>query len=151
MKEGETAPDFQLDSQEGRVSLESFRGKKNVVLCFYPKNRIFGCPSKKSLRMTRSLSASYRDILDVDSVLFAISTDTAESQKKFVGRYGIPYPHLGDPEKGVCRRFAGLNMVGLARRATIVIDKKGVVRKVFRGMDVERHGTEILDFVKGLS
>ena len=152
MNEGEPAPNFQLTSHDGNsVSLESFRGQKNVVLCFYPKNHIFGCPSKKIFKMSENVIASYSDILSTDSVLFAISIDTVESQAKFVDEYKIPYPHLSDSKKDVCKMYAGLNIAGLAKRSTFVIDKEGIVRKIFRDMNTETHGQEILASLKNLS
>ena len=151
MKEGEPAPNFQLSSHDGStVSLESFRGKKNVVLCFYPKNHIFGCPSKKVFKMSENVIASYPDILSTDSVLFAISIDTVESQKKFVEEYKIPYLHLSDSTKDTCKKYAGLNIAGLAKRSTFIIDKQGEIKKIFRDIDVEKHGQEIASFLKQL-
>lgn len=151
MEEGEQAPNFELMSHDGSsISLESFQGKKNVVLCFYPKNHIFGCPSKKVFKMSENVIASYKDILETDSVLFAISIDTVESQKKFVQEYGVPYPHLSDTKKDTCKAYAGLNIAGLAKRSTFVIDKQGIIRKIFRSMDTESHGKEILGFLKSL-
>lgn len=152
MEEGQTAPNFELLSHDGTaVSLDSFHGKKNVVLCFYPKNHIFGCPSKKVFKMSKNVIASYPDILASDAVLFAISIDTVESQKKFVEEYGVPYPHLSDPKKIACKAYAGLNIAGLAKRSTFIIDKQGVIRKIFRSMDSQSHGKEIVNFLKTLS
>ncbi len=151
MQEGDAAPNFELPSHDGTtISLNSYKGKKNVVLCFYPKNHIFGCPSKKVFKMSENVIASYKEILETDSVLFAISIDTVDSQKKFVEEYGVPYPHLSDPKKDTCKAYAGLNIAGLAKRSTFVIDKQGVIRKIFRSMDTESHGKEILDFLKTL-
>lgn len=152
MDVGDAAPNFELAASDGSiVSLESFRGRKNVVLCFYPKNHLFACPSKKVFRMAQSVIASYPEIAALDSVLFAISVDTVESQKKFVDEYGIPYLHLSDTARDACRRYAGLNLARLARRSTFVVDKTGTVRKIFRDMDVGDHGKQIADFLRGLS
>ncbi|NIP61483.1 MAG: redoxin domain-containing protein [Nitrosopumilaceae archaeon] len=151
MKEGDPAFDFELADQDGkRVRLSSFKDKKNVVLCFYPKNHLFACPSKKVFKMAKSVIDSYSDITATDSVLFAISVDTVEDQKKFVTEYNIPYSHLSDTEKNACKEYAGLNIVGLAKRSTFIIDKKGVIRKIFRDVDVENHGREIAEFLKEL-
>jgi len=47
MEIGDSAPDFELEANDGnKIRLESFTGKNNVVLCFYPKNHLFACPSK---------------------------------------------------------------------------------------------------------
>lgn len=151
MNEGEPAPNFQLRDHNGNsISLESFRGQKNVVLCFYPKNHIFGCPSKKVFKMSENVIASYSDILSTNSILFAISIDTIESQKKFVDEYAIPYPHLSDSTKDTCKIYAGLNIAGLAKRSTFIVDKQGIIRKIIRDMNTDTHGKEILDFLKTL-
>jgi len=152
MIEGDAAPNFELQAHDGTiVSLESFRNNKNVVLCFYPKNRLFGCPSKKVFKMSESVITSYPDIISTDSVLFAISIDSVDSQKKFVEEYNVPYPHLSDQKKNTCKIYAGLNIAGLAKRSTFVVNKTGIVHKVFRNMDIENHGKEILEFLKTLS
>ncbi len=145
------APDFQLPDHNGNmVSLGSFRGDRNVVLCFYPKNRIFGCPSKKVFKTAENVISSYPDILDANSVLFAISIDTVPAQKKFVDQYSVPYPHLSDTTKDVCRQYAGLNIAGMAKRTTLVIDREGKVRKIFRIINSDTHGQEIVSALKQL-
>lgn len=151
MQEGDSAPNFELLANDGSsVSLDSFKDKKNVVLCFYPKNHLFGCPSKKVFKMAQSVISSYSDIISTDTELFAISVDTVEAQAKFVKEYDVPYLHLSDTVKDTCKQYVGLNIVGLAKRSTFIIDKKGVIRKIFRDIDVEHHGQEIADFLKQL-
>jgi len=151
MNEEVQAPDFQLTANDGSaIHLESFRGKKNVVLCFYPKNHLFACPSKKIFKMAQSVVSAYPEIVSKDASLFAISIDTVEAQKKFVEEYKIPYLHLSDPKKDTCKKYAGLNIAGLAKRSTFIIDKQGIVRKIFRDINVEQHGQEIADFLKQL-
>ncbi len=151
MQEGDIAPDFELKANDGStIHLASFKNKKNVVLCFYPKNHLFGCPSKKVFKMAKSVVSSYSDIASRDAILFAISIDTVEDQKKFVDEYNIPYLHLSDPTKETCKKYAGLNVVGLAKRSTFIIDKQGVIKKIFRDIDVEKHGQDIANSLKHL-
>lgn len=151
MQEGDQAQDFELQSSDGSaVKLSSFRGQKNVVLCFYPKNHLFACPSKLVFKNAKSTIASYPQILASDAVLFAISVDTVEGQKKFVEEYQIPYIHLSDPKKVACKTYAGLNLAGLAKRSTFIINKEGKVTKIFRDIDVDSHGNEIVVALKNL-
>lgn len=151
MQEGDLALNFQLESNDGKtISLDSFKNKKNVVLCFYPKNHLFACPSKKIFKMAKSVIAAYPEIVSTESELFAISIDTVEDQRKFVTEYGIPYRHLSDPQKETCKKYAGLNLAGLAKRSTFVIDKQGIIKKIFRNIDVDNHGKEIANFLKEL-
>ena len=100
--------------------------------------------------MAKSVISVYSEIQSHDTKLFAISVDSVESQKKFVEEYKIPYLHLSDTQKNTCKKFAGLNIAGLAKRSTFIIDKKGVVRKIFRNIDVKNHGNQIVEFLKKL-
>ena len=110
----DSAPDFELEANDGtKIRLESFTGKNNVVLCFYPKNHLFACPSKKVFEMAKSVISVYDDILSTNSKLFAISVDNVESQKKFVEEYNIPYLHLSDVQKDTCKKYPGTNIAGL--------------------------------------
>lgn len=151
MNEGDTAESFELTANDDSVvSLDSLKNKKNVILCFYPKNHLFGCPSKKVFKMAKSVIEVYSEILAADSILYAISIDSVESQKKFVEEYDIPYLHLSDPQKSICKIYSGLNIAGLPKRSTFVIDKQGILQKIFRDIHVENHGPEILNFLKTL-
>ena len=77
MEIGDSAPDFELEANDGtKIRLASFTGKNNVVLCFYPKNHLFACPSKKVFEMSKSVISVYDQILSTNSKLFAISIDT---------------------------------------------------------------------------
>ena len=151
MEVGDSAPDFQLEANDGTiVNLKSFAGKNNVVLCFYPKNHLFACPSKKVFDMTKSVVSAYPDILSTNSKMFAISIDTVESQKKFVEEYDIPYLHLSDTQKETCKKYSGINIAGMAKRVTFIIDKNGVIKNVFRDIDVKNHGKQIVESLKKL-
>ncbi len=93
MEVGDVAPDFELEANDGtNVRLKSFAGQNNVVLCFYPKNHLFACPSKKVFDMAKSVISVYGEILATNSKLFAISIDTVDSQKKFVEEYNVSIP-----------------------------------------------------------
>ena len=147
LDEGDVAVDFKLSAHNGMsVELGSYKNKKNVVLCFYPKNHLFGCPSKKVFDMAKSVISVYPEIESTETILFAISVDKIDSQAKFVDEYHIPYIHLSDPDKNTCKQYAGLNIAGLGKRSTFVIDKEGLIRKVFRDINVKSHGQETVSY-----
>lgn len=151
MNEGDNAPDFELvANDDSKVKLGSFLGKKNVVLCFYPKNHLFACPSKKVFEMAKATIAVYPQIKEHNAELFAISVDTIADQKKFVQEYNVPYLHLSDTTKTVCKTYAGLNIAGLAKRSTFVIGKDGKISKIFRDIKPEKHGQEIISSLQNL-
>ena len=152
MQECDSAIDFELSASDGTtIKLSSFKGNQNTVLCFYPKNHLFACPSKKVFEMAKSVISVYSQILETNSTLFAISIDTIDSQMKFVKDYNVPYLHLSDTEKNVCKTYAGLNIAGLAKRSTFVIDKQGIVRIIFRDIDVKQHGRQIVESLKKIN
>ena len=146
---GDIADDFELLGNDGiPVTLSSFKDSKNVVLCFYPKNHLFACPSKKVFEMAKSVISVYPEIIATNTTLFAISVDSVDSQADFVKEYEIPYVHLSDPKKITCKKYAGTNIAGLAKRSTFVIDKNGIIQDVMREINVASHGQEILDSLK---
>ncbi len=150
MQEGDLAPDFELQANNGSLVKLVYHKGKNVILCFYPKNHLFACPSKKVFKMAQTIVSAYQEITSLNAVLFAISVDTVEDQKKFVEQYKIPYLHLSDTKKEVCKAYAGLNMAGLAKRSTFIINKEGKIAKIFENIDVESHGKEIIEALKSL-
>ena len=152
LREGDEAPNFELPSHNGRlVSLESLCNKQSVVLCFYPKNRLFGCPSKKVYQMAQSMISAYPQIRAAGSEVLAISSDTVADQERFVREWSIPYMHLSDTSKHTCRTYAGLNLARLARRSTFVIDERCRISRIFRDITVPSHGDEVLEVVRQLN
>ena len=149
LEKGDIAEDFDLLGTDGSTTtLSSYKNSKNVVLCFYPKNHLFACPSKKVFEMAKSVISVYHEIIATETVVFAISVDSVNSQSEFVKEYEIPYMHLSDPKKIACKKYAGTNIAGLAKRSTFVIDKNGIIVDVMREINVASHGQEILDSLK---
>ncbi len=152
MKEGDSAPNFELTANDGNVvRLGSFKGQRRVVLCFYPKNRLFACPSKKVFEMAKATIKAYPKIKEQNAELFAISVDTVEDQKKFVNEYHVPYLHLSDTTKSTCKIYAGLNLAGLAKRSTFIVDRDCKIAKIFRDIDVKSHGQQIIEALQTLN
>ena len=149
LEKGDTAEDFELLGNDGQsIILSSYKNSKNVVLCFYPKNHLFACPSKKVFEMAKSVISVYPEIVATETVVFAVSVDSVNSQSEFVKEYRVPYVHLSDPKKIACKKYAGTNIVGLAKRSTFIIGKNGIIQDVLREINVASHGQEILDSIK---
>ena len=149
LEKGDTAEDFELLGNDGQsIILSSYKNSKNVVLCFYPKNHLFACPSKKVFEMAKSVIFVYPEIVATETVVFAVSVDSVNSQSEFVKEYRVPYVHLSDPKKIACKKYAGTNIAGLAKRSTFIIGKNGIIQDVMREINVASHGQEILDSLK---
>ena len=101
--------------------------------------------------MAKSVISVYPEIVATNTVLFAISVDSIDSQDEFVKEYKIPYVHLSDPKKIACKKYAGTNIAGLAKRSTFVIDKNGIIQDIMREINVVYHGQEILDSLKKIN
>ena len=69
-------------------------------------------------------------------------------QQKFVEKEKLEIPLLADPEKKVTTAFGALSKFGMASRYTYVIDKEGVVKKIYTTVKVAAHPQEVLDYIK---
>src|SRR5690242_14107000 len=94
---GKPAPDFTLPSSTGEpISLKQFKGKKTVVLYFYPKDETPGCT--KEACSFRDLSAEFEKH---NAVILGVSTDGLESHQAFVAKHKLPFPLLSDEDAAV--------------------------------------------------
>jgi peroxiredoxin Q/BCP len=146
LAEGTTAPDFSLrDQNDQEVKLSDFRGKKNVILYFYPKDDTPGC-TKEACNFRDDLS-KFRS-LDVE--VFGVSADDTASHKAFGQKYQLNFPLLADPGKQVITSYGALGEKGYAKRMTYLIDKQGIVRRIFPNVKVEGHSEELQRSLKVL-
>ena len=128
---------------EKTLKLSDLKGKKNVVLFFYPKAMTRGCTIE---------SCGFRDVADklaaLDTVVIGISVDKLEDQQKFTDKEKLTFPLLADDGKEVTKAFGALGARGMASRYTFVIDKQGTIRKVYTQVDPAKHPEEVITFVK---
>ena len=145
---GDPAPDFRLPSTEGReISLKEFRGKKNVVLYFYPKDDTPGCTKE---------ACSFRDerpkFDKKGAVILGVSFDDLKSHAKFVEKYKLPFTLLSDADKTIATAYGvykeksmyGRTYMGI-ERSTFVIGKDGTIVQIYRKVKVDDHSKEILE------
>ncbi len=126
---GEKAPAFSLPDQSGKiVTLDEHRGKKNVVLIFYPGDKTPGC--------TRQLCA-VRDQFDLftrnDTAVFGVNPQGTESHQRFAQKHSFPFPLLVDRNKDVVSAY-GCKGVLVTKRTVYGIDKEGTIVFACRGM-----------------
>jgi thioredoxin-dependent peroxiredoxin len=124
---GDVAPDFSLPANDGKTySLKDLKGKKHVVLVFYPGDDTPTC--------TKQL-CDYRDgwgqFREHDAIVLGVSTNDMESHKNFANKYDLPFPLLVDSDLSVCKAYGAMMLKGLLRmtnRITYIIDKQGVIQ-----------------------
>jgi thioredoxin-dependent peroxiredoxin len=153
LKEGMLAPDFTAPSSEGgTLSLHDLKGKV-VVLYFYPKDQTPHCTKEAC-----SFRDSRAELQALGAVIIGVSKDSEESHRKFKEKYALNFPLLSDPDGAIITAYGawkkgsifGKTLLGMDR-STVVIDRSGVVRKIWRGVDVKNHDQEVLAFVKTLA
>jgi|SRR5882724_2209356 len=158
VKELQPAPDFTLPAigdetivKNGEVQLSALRGK-NIVLYFYPKDDTPGCTAE---------ACSFRDadheMQKRGVVVLGVSADDIPSHQKFADKYGLSFPLLADTETTVSQSYGvwkernmyGKKFMGV-NRETFLIDKEGVVRKIWPKVKADGHADEVLQTIESL-
>ena len=137
-------PDFFELKNGEKVKLSSFKGKKNVILYFYPKDMTPGCTTQ---------ACDFRDQQKrfKATVILGVSIDSQERHQKFIEKYDLPFKLLADTDKKVVEKYGvwqkkklyGKTFMGTVR-TTFLIDKSGTVRKIFPKVKVKNHIEEVL-------
>ena len=149
VKEGKKAPDFSGKNQDGKlVKLSSFKTKKNIVLYFYPKDMTPGCTTE---------ACDFKDQFKKfkNTIIIGISTDSSERHRKFIDKYNLPFELIADENKKICEKYGvwqekklyGKTYMGIVR-STFIIDKIGIVQKIFTKVKVKGHVDEVLESLK---
>jgi peroxiredoxin Q/BCP len=148
---GDKAPEFDLPSDDGRVSLAGLKGKA-VVLYFYPKDDTTGCTAE-----AQGFSAAAADFAKVGAAVVGVSKDSAASHGKFRGKYDLKIALGSAKDDDVVERYGawveksmyGRKYMGIDR-STFLIDASGVIRRVWRKVKVPGHVAEVLGAAQAL-
>jgi peroxiredoxin Q/BCP len=137
---GSNAPDFTLQSQEGKtVSLKDLRGQW-VVLYFYPKDMTQGCTIE-----AHNFQRDLAQYTAKKAVIVGVSADNIDSHQQFCTKESLTFKLLADPDKKMIAAYGSLAGNGMvASRNTFLIDPKGVIRKVYTGVKPNVHSEEVL-------
>ncbi len=137
---GSQAPDFTLQSQQGKtISLKDFRGQW-VVLYFYPKDMTPGCTIE-----AHNFQRDLDQYTAKHAAIIGISADTVDSHQQFCTKESLTFRMLADPGKEVIASYGSLAPNGMvAARNTFLIDPKGVIRKVYTKVNPNPHSQEVL-------
>ncbi len=148
IKVGDVAPDFRLPAlRGGEIALSDFRGKKNVVLFFYPKDDSPGCTVAAC-----SFRRAYEDFVEAGAEVIGISSDSLDAHAAFAGKHKLPMQLVADDGGKVRAAYGVKSTLGiLPGRETFIIDKDGVVRHVFRSqLRFKNHVAESLAVLHAL-
>jgi thioredoxin-dependent peroxiredoxin len=158
VKEQQPAPDFTLPAvgsddvvKNGKVHLGDLKGK-TTVLYFYPKDDTPGCTKEACAFRDANRVMQQRGI-----VVLGVSADDVASHQEFADKYSLPFTLLSDTDTAVSqlygvwkeRSYAGRTFMGV-NRETFLIDKDGVVRKIWHTVKPDDHANEVLETVEAL-
>jgi len=128
MKIGDTAPDFELLNQDkNKVKLSDYRGKKNVMLLFYPMDFSPICTEEHC-----TFGPAYDKLNgpNAETVVFGVSTDSPFCHAAFRKQFNIPYDLLADVNRKASKAydlFMGEEPYNCSKRGTVVIDRSGKI------------------------
>ncbi|MFM8449125.1 MAG: thioredoxin-dependent thiol peroxidase [Haliscomenobacter sp.] len=146
LKEGDLAPDFIVETEQGeKLSLSDFRGKK-VILFFYPKDDTPGCTAENC-----NLRDNYGALLEKGFAVIGVSPDSAARHQGFKEKYSLPFPLIPDTAHTLMKQYGawgekkmyGRSYEGVLR-TTFVIDESGAIEKIFSKVDTKNHTAQIL-------
>ncbi|MGN6592820.1 MAG: thioredoxin-dependent thiol peroxidase [Terriglobales bacterium] len=146
MQAGDPAPDFSLPDQDGQTRrLRDFRGRP-LVLFFYPRASTSGCTTE-----AQGFRDHYAEFQRLGVAVVGASPDTVAAQKKFAVNEKLPFPLLADAERSLCAAWGvlgeksmyGRKFLGVVR-TTVLVDPKGVVRRVLSKVKPAGHAEEVL-------
>tara|TARA_Y100001936_G_scaffold248370_1_gene296095 strand:+ start:107 stop:601 length:495 start_codon:yes stop_codon:yes gene_type:complete len=150
-KIGNLAPAFTLKDQNGeKVSLKDFKGKKNVVLYFYPKAMTPGCTVQAC-----GIRDYKKEFAKADTVVLGVSPDAPERLAKFEEKQDLNFTLLSDPEHKIAekygswgeKKFMGKVYDGILRQ-TFIIGKDGRLKEVMAKVKTKSHHDDVLSFIK---
>ena len=134
------------------MDLSSYRGKKNVVLYFYPKDGTPGCTIQAI-----GFSDREHEFKKLDTIVFGVSRDDVLSHAAFRDEHGLTVQLLADTDEEVCRLYDVIkekivngHPKACLQRSTFIIDKKGVVRHIMPEVNPKEHVEEVLKVCRQL-
>ncbi|NJD09355.1 MAG: thioredoxin-dependent thiol peroxidase [Gemmatimonadetes bacterium] len=141
LRAGDVAPDFTVPDQDGnQVTLSALRGQP-VVLYFYPKDDTPGCTIQAC-----SLRDHSGELKRRGAVVLGVSGDSVSSHRKFIAKYGLPFPLLADARHELGKAYGVWKFktmfgkqVGFYERTTFVIDAEGRVKQVLPKVKPDQH------------
>ena len=147
LKEGQKAPDFSLDDDQGqKVSLKELKGR-TVILYFYPKDMTPGCTQE---------ACDFRDnwsaVKKKGGEVLGVSADPVKRHEAFKEKYNLPFTLLSDEGKKMLKaygvwkkkKFMGREFMGIVR-TTLIIGKDGKIQKIWSPVSVKDHVKEVLE------
>ena len=140
LKVGDPAPNFKLQASDGKTyQLSDFKGKKAVVVAWFPKAFTQGCTIE-----CKSLAANGDKIREYDVAYFMASVDPLDQNTKFAADNKADFPLLSDPSKETATAYGVLMAAGIANRWTFYIDKDGKIAYIDKSVRTQTSAEDMV-------
>ena len=143
---GDAAPSFSgLDEQGNRITLDDFKGKK-LAIYFYPKDNTPGCTVQAC-----SIRDHFGSLKDENIHILGVSADSANSHKKFIDKFSLPFPLITDEDLTILnqfgvwgpKKFMGKEYDGI-HRTTFLIGEDQRIVGIIEKPNTKEHASEII-------
>ena len=153
VSEGDRVPDVTLEGQEGKPVRPADFGGQKLVIYFYPKDDTSGCT-----REAQDFTALAGEFEAAGTWILGVSKDSAAKHRKFIDKYELKVPLATDSDGSACEAFGvwveksmyGRKYMGI-ERATFLVDRDGVVKRIWRKVSVPGHAEEVLKAARELT
>ena len=153
LEKNHIAPLFSSPDQDNKlISLADYKGKKIVVLYFYPKDDTPGCTIEAN-----QFTELADEFAALDTVVIGVSKDSCESHQAFIKKFGLNLQLLADTSGEVCDSYGvwqekekdGVKKMGVVR-STFIIKKNGILEEAMYGVTPDGHALQMLNKIKTL-
>lgn len=153
LKAHNDAPNFtSINELDQTICLNDFKGKKNIVLYFYPKDDTSGCTLEAN-----QFTTLVNDFGQLDTVIIGVSKDDCASHQAFIQKYNLKVMLLADTSGELCSNYGvwqekeknGIKKMGIVR-STFIINKQGQLAYVEYGVTADGHAQSILEIIRTL-
>lgn len=153
LEKNQSAPAFSTPNQRDKmIRLFGYKGKKNVILYFYPKDDTPGCTIEAN-----QFTELADDFANLDTVILGVSKDDCKSHQAFIEKFALKIDLLADTSGELCEAYGvwqekeknGVKKMGIVR-STFLINKAGEIVEAIYGVTPDGHAQEMLEKVKTL-
>ena len=146
----QTIPDFELPSTGNQMFRLSEHLDKHLIIYFYPKDATPGCTTQG-----QQFRDHFKEFQALNVRIVGVSRDSIKSHENFKAKFQFPFELLADTEEIACNLFDVIKMKKMygkevrgIERSTFILNSKAEVIKEWRGVKVDGHIQEILDFLR---
>lgn len=149
-KIGNLAPAFSLNNQKGKkLSIRDYKGKKNVVLYFYPKAMTPGCTVQ-----AQGIRDFKKEFSKAKTVVLGVSIDSSDRLQRFEDKQELNFDLLSDEDHKICslygvwgkKKFMGREFMGI-KRMTFIIGKDGKLKHIFEKVNTKTHHDDVINWI----